>query len=32
MNFFVDTLGGYRELTVGDVGYYAADVSVMVRT
>jgi hypothetical protein len=32
MNFFVENIGGYRELTVGDVGYYAADVSVTVRT
>lgn len=32
INFFVESIGGYRELTVADVGYYAADVSVMVRT
>ena len=32
INFFVESIGGYRELTVADVSYYAADVSVMVRT
>ena len=32
INFFVENIGGYRELTVADVGYYASDVSVMVRT
>jgi hypothetical protein len=32
INFFVENIGGYRELTVADVSYYAADVSVMVRT
>jgi hypothetical protein len=32
MNFFVESIGGYRELTVADVAYYAADINVTVRT
>ncbi len=32
VNLRVNTIGNYRELTIADVGYYAADITVEVLT